>query len=73
LLLRGRMSARKLRPYWVSGGTETCHVCEHTHVVEMQLRCVGCDRGVCAQCAVVVRETREVFCTQCLEGEEEDV
>lgn len=56
-------------PYWLSGGTETCDLCVGVHVLEMQFRCAACDRGCCVSCVVLVRETREVFCSSCHAGE----
>lgn len=56
-------------PYWLDGGTETCELCTVVHVLEMHLRCVACDRGCCEQCVVMVRSTREVFCTECYQGD----
>jgi hypothetical protein len=58
------------RPYWLSGGTETCGLCTHTTVLEMVYRCAGCDRGMCEHC-VVVLETRVVLCEACASEEEE--
>lgn len=58
------MSTRKTPPYWLSG-TETCSLCTFNYVLEMELRCVACDRGFCEHCVIVVRETREIFCPEC--------
>jgi len=64
---------KRLPPYWLAGGSERCDLCTHAHVLEMQVRCVGCDRGVCDHCVVRVRETEEVFCFDCRpRGAEED-
>lgn len=62
-------SMSKPSRYWHGPGTETCHHCTHTYVLQMEYRCTGCDRGVCEQCALVVRETSEVFCRECTEEE----
>jgi hypothetical protein len=53
------------RPWWVDGGTETCHACTHRYVYQVELRCTGCDRGLCAHCAVIERVTREAWCPEC--------
>lgn len=59
------MTRTRELPYWLEGGTETCDLCTVVHVLEMQMRCVACDRGCCEQCVVIVRATREVFCSEC--------
>jgi hypothetical protein len=56
---------KKERPYWLSGGTETCHACTHPYVYELEVRCVACDRGLCVHCAIIVKETREAWCPAC--------
>jgi hypothetical protein len=66
------MERKKKTPYWLQGGTETCEVCTTVHVLQMQHRCVACDHGLCEQCSVFVRETREVFCASCYDAERED-
>lgn len=53
------------RPYWLDTGTETCHGCTHAYVYQMEIRCVGCDRGVCEQCVVIESVTRETWCAGC--------
>ena len=52
------------RPYWL-GGEETCERCYARYVYEQELRCDGCDAGLCPGCVVVVRETFEVWCVGC--------
>jgi hypothetical protein len=67
------MANQKPLPYWLSGGTETCELCEHPHVLQMLRRCAACDRASCEHCVSVNRETGEVLCHECLaENEEED-
>ncbi|MEX2571328.1 MAG: hypothetical protein WD737_08470 [Gemmatimonadota bacterium] len=56
---------RRHRPYWLSTGTETCLICTHAYVLQMEYRCVACDRGLCEQCAVIVRPALAVFCVEC--------
>lgn len=60
------MSSRP-KPYWLDTGTEICHGCTHSYVYQMELRCVGCDRGVCEQCVVIEHVTRETWCAECHE------
>lgn len=62
------MTKTRNLPYWLEGGTETCELCTVVHVLEMQMRCVACDRGCCERCVVIVRATREVFCSECHEA-----
>ena len=66
------MAKKKTLPYWLDGGTETCDLCAHPHVLQAQRRCAACDRGACEHCVVVNRETGEVLCHECLAQEEED-
>ena len=55
------------RTKWWLEGTETCRFCVQTYVYEEEYRCVGCDAGICAECAVFVRQTEEVYCPECAE------
>jgi hypothetical protein len=64
------MKSETTLPYWLQAGTETCAECWHTHTVQVQVRCTGCDRGFCQHCVVMVRETHELLCRGCSEGEE---
>ena len=57
------MSTRNLT--WRQVETGACGFCGHRHALEIEYRCVGCDRGVCALCLVMVLETREGFCPEC--------
>lgn len=59
------MKRRESPPYWLVGGSERCLFCWQLYVVEMELRCVACDRGACPHCGVVVWESPEVFCIEC--------
>ena len=68
----GVMAEKKTLPYWLAGGTETCELCGHRHVREMQHRCAACDRPNCEHCVVVDRETGEVLCHECLQGDGEE-
>lgn len=58
-------------PWWLDDGSETCHACTHRYVYEIEVRCVGCDRGLCSHCAVIESVTREPWCAECL-AERED-
>ncbi len=59
------MKQRKPAPYWLVDATEPCALCTHHYVLQMEYRCAACDRGVCEHCAVVIRETGEVLCSDC--------
>jgi hypothetical protein len=52
-------------PYWLSGGTEICQVCQQPYIYEMEHRCVTCDRGICPICAFMEPRTSEIFCPDC--------
>lgn len=47
-----------------------CHVCEQPHTLDISYRCVGCDREVCALCLVLIQETSETGCPECLSQED---
>ena len=61
----------KRHPWWLTGGTETCHACTHLYTYETGLHCVACDRGLCVHCVVIERVTREPWCPGCYESERE--
>ena len=61
---RVRRAAKKALSWWKARGTEVCAHCNQTYHYEMEYRCVECDRGVCAVCAVTERET--VYCPECV-------
>jgi len=63
--IRERRSKVDPFPYWLSGGTEWCFVCGAAYVLELERRCVACDRGSCPHCVFLVRTTREVYCLPC--------
>jgi hypothetical protein len=48
----------------LEGGSETCPDCLDAYWVEMEVRCVVCDRAACAACMVIVRGARPV-CREC--------
>jgi hypothetical protein len=58
------------RPYWLEEGDESCEICGVTMAVQVELRCTGCDAGICEQCSVTVHETREVVCVPCSRRED---
>ena len=49
----------KRDPWWLGGGTETCHACTHLYACETGFYCAACDRGLCVHCVVIERSTRE--------------
>ena len=58
---------------WVRVDRGSCGFCGNRHALDIEYRCVGCDREVCAMCFVTVRETREGYCPECApEGALED-
>lgn len=59
------METRKTVPYWLTGGTERCELCEHTYVLQQEYRCAACDRGSCEGCVEIDAETGEVLCYEC--------
>ncbi|HET7273604.1 MAG TPA: hypothetical protein VFI91_00370 [Longimicrobiaceae bacterium] len=59
------MTDSRTIPYWLDDGTEMCESCTHLHILQMEYRCVACDRPLCVHCFVIVRETHEVFCEKC--------
>jgi hypothetical protein len=59
-------------PWWLVGGTETCHACTHLHSYEAGLHCVACDRRVCVHCVLIERSTREPWCRECYDNGREE-
>jgi hypothetical protein len=53
-----------LVPWWLDG-SEHCAHCLQVYVLETEYRCTACDGATCPQCAIVVRERREVHCPAC--------
>lgn len=52
-------------PWWLVGGSERCPICLQWYALEAEARCVGCDRGFCAQCFRHVALQEEVWCPEC--------
>lgn len=61
----------KQYPWWLVGGTETCHACSHLYSYEARLHCVACDRAVCVHCVLIESVTLEPWCPGCFENERE--
>lgn len=59
------MNQKKTRPYWLEDGEEICEICGHTMIVQAEIRCTGCDAGVCEHCSVTIHETHEIVCVPC--------
>ena len=59
-------------PWWLDDdGTETCDACTHRYAYHVEIRCVGCDRGLCTHCAVIESVSREPWCPVCAAEREE--
>ena len=52
-------------PWWLAGGTEHCPFCLQRYALEVELRCTGCDRGMCAHCVTHVHVHEDVWCPEC--------
>lgn len=59
------MATNRTPRYWLSGGTESCALCDHPHVREHEYRCAACDRANCEHCVTIDRETGEILCHEC--------
>lgn len=67
-----RSRPRPPSPWWL-GGRETCGFCLQFYVLEMEARCVHCDRPVCPMCVSEAEESRLLVCSECGEpGEDPD-
>ena len=51
--------------YRIWRGDRPCVDCRHHYAYEIEYRCAGCDRGVCAACSVYVRVRSEILCVEC--------
>ena len=52
-------------PWWLEGGSEVCPFCLGAYWIEVEVRCVACDRPGCMHCVVAVRERGDVCCPAC--------
>lgn len=59
------MATKKPLPYWLSGVTEPCDLCEQPHVLQSLRRCAACDRASCEHCVTVDPETGDILCHEC--------
>ncbi len=50
---------------WVDGERDLCGFCLQVYVVELEVRCVGCDRAVCPMCVVRLEVSAEMLCPEC--------
>ena len=57
-----------LRSPWWLAGEETCEFCVQQYSVEVEYRCVDCDRPVCPMCVITVRERHRVWCPECYQA-----
>ena len=48
---------------WGEQGDDPCHGCGIDYALELEARCVACDRGTCAACVLLVRG--ELWCAEC--------
>lgn len=60
----GKRSAATQRPWWLGGGA-TCGFCLQSYVLELEIRCVDCDRPMCPWCAATITERIELVCDEC--------
>lgn len=50
---------------WIERADEPCPFCAQRYALELEVRCVACDRPICPVCAVRAREIRQAFCVEC--------
>jgi hypothetical protein len=55
-------------PWWLEPSRDPCPACGVAYAVSVEVRCTGCDRGLCAECVVRVGRTRLPFCPECAEA-----
>lgn len=53
-------------PWWLTGGEERCRICLQRYAVQVEVRCVDCDRGTCPFCTALVEGSRERWCVDCV-------
>ena len=57
--------------WWLAEGDERCPHCWGNYLLEVEVRCIGCDGPLCPKCAVTVTQKREFFCPECSPGVKE--
>jgi hypothetical protein len=60
--------ARSPLPWWL-GGREECGFCLQVYVLEMETRCIDCDRAFCPMCFGEGRTSLLLLCPSCRESE----
>lgn len=50
---------------WRETESDRCGFCGHVHALDIEYRCVGCDREICALCLVTVETRHTGFCPEC--------
>lgn len=53
------------RQWWLTGGPETCFLCEAPVHPEMLTYCIACDRGMCSLCLYGIPEGGQGLCSEC--------
>jgi hypothetical protein len=48
---------------WWTAQEETCDYCLHRYALATEVRCIACDRAVCAECAVLIVD--QLWCPEC--------
>jgi hypothetical protein len=66
----GNVNRIAVHPWWIGEGSEPCPFCLQGYVLELETRCVACDRPGCMHCMVRVRSagTVDVRCPECGDG-----
>lgn len=65
-----RADMKKSTPRWWLRREETCVFCEHPFATGMHVRCVACDRVVCACCYTRgAASARAPLCPECAKAE----
>jgi hypothetical protein len=61
--------AAPYQPWWIGEGSEPCPFCLQGYVLELETRCVACDRPGCLHCMTRVRRADlvGVLCPECRE------
>ncbi len=56
-------------PWWL-GESHTCAFCLQRFTYESRFHCLTCDRDMCPECVVIIRETSEMHCSECVKQNE---